>query len=58
MNLKRLFGILEGSYTCEKCNSPSTAAIDDQGRYTAVCLKHGKAAEQQGQRVIYELPKT
>lgn len=52
-DLRRLAGCIMGAYTCELCNSPSAAAIDDQGQYTPVCARHGKAAEHEGRRVLW-----
>ena len=53
---QKIHGCLIGAYTCERCNSPSAAAIEDRGELQPVCSKHASAAERQGLRVIRSLP--
>lgn len=50
---QRLYGCIIGAYTCKLCNSPSAAAVDYDGDYAPVCVKHGKAAEREGLRVLW-----
>lgn len=49
---RRLYGCIVGAYTCVSCNSPSVAAIDNQGKYIPVCTHHALQAEREGLQVL------